>query len=303
MYDIIGDIHGYHSLLLKMLKKMGYEKKGLSYHHPERKVIFTGDYINRGPQIKDSVRLIRNMVEQGDAQAILGNHELNAILYFTLDKSGKYFYKHLARYKLPMMKTLNEYASEPEEWKETIRWFRTLPFFLDLGTLRIVHGSWNDEHIETILRFMNGEQKIKKSFLKAYIQIPLLNKAVNEIIRGLEFNLPKDLIIKDQKGISRRSFRIRWWESTGRKTFSDLSFGNRFLLPAYTIPPEILPEVRPYPVGLPPVFFGHYCLEKGHLLVQDNLCCVDRCVTRSQTLTAYRWSGEKKLDPGNMVYI
>ncbi|MBN1924889.1 MAG: metallophosphoesterase [Prolixibacteraceae bacterium] len=303
MYDIVGDIHGHYSLLVKMLKKLGYKKNGKSYMHPSRKIIFTGDYINRGPQIRDTVNLIRNMVDNGNALAILGNHELNAILYFTLDKTGKFFHKHIARYKLPLLKTMYEYANDQENLKEAIKWFRTLPFYIDLDQIRIVHGGWIDEHISTIEQFRLGEPKIKKAFLKAYIQNPVLYRAVNETIRGIEFELPKDLIIKDNKGISKRRFRIKWWESAGGKTFRDLSFSNRYILPPYTIPVEITPQVKPYESNLPPVFFGHYCIENGNLVVQDNLCCVDRCVVRSQTLTAYRWNGEKKLTPDNLVFI
>jgi hypothetical protein len=303
MYDIVGDIHGHYSLLVKMLRKLGYKKSGKAFKHPERKMIFTGDYINRGPQIRDTVNLIRHMVDNGDALAILGNHELNAILYFTLDKTGKFFHKHIARYKLPLINTLYEYENDLVNLKDTVKWFRTLPLCLDLEKIRIVHGAWIDENISTIESFRQGETKLKKKFLKAYIQNPGLNKAVNQTVKGLELELPKDLIIKDQKGLSRRRFRIKWWESLAGKTFREASFGNRFLLPAYTIPNEIIPLIKPYGSNEPPVFFGHYCLENGHLVVQKNLCCVDRCVVRSQTLTTYRWSGEKKLIDENLVFI
>jgi hypothetical protein len=48
MYDIIGDIHGYAFPLKRMLGKLGYKKRGDSWHQPGRKVIFVGDYIDRG---------------------------------------------------------------------------------------------------------------------------------------------------------------------------------------------------------------------------------------------------------------
>ena len=303
MYDIIGDLHGHYNLLVSMLKELGYREEGKSFQHETRKVIFTGDYINRGPEIRKTVNLIRNMVENGNAYAVLGNHELNAILYSTLDKNGKFFRKHLSRYKLPLLKTLDEYSSRPGEYDEMIKWFRKLPFYLDLGEIRVVHGSWNPAHIATIEKYMAGEPKLKKSFLKEVITNPELNIAILELTKGVEFQLPKDLIIKDSKGISRRSFRIKWWESANGKTFNEISFSNRFKLPEYTIPKEIVPSVNHYPDDLPPVFFGHYCLEKEHLIIKDNLCCVDRCVVRSQTLTAYRWKGEKTLNPDNLVFI
>ncbi|MDA3881069.1 MAG: metallophosphoesterase, partial [Prolixibacteraceae bacterium] len=63
MYDIIGDLHGHYDLLVRLLKKMGYEADGNSFKHSKRKVIFTGDFINRGPEIRATVRLVKQMVD------------------------------------------------------------------------------------------------------------------------------------------------------------------------------------------------------------------------------------------------
>jgi len=303
MYDIIGDIHGHYKLLVRMLKKLGYEFSPSGFKHPERKVIFTGDYINRGPEIRETVTLIRQMVESGNALAILGNHELNAILYFTIDKQSKYFRKYASRLRLPLLSTIEQYGIYEDELKDNIKWFRHLPFYLDMGEFRVVHGGWNDLHLKTINQYMEGEEKIRKSFLKEYFINPELNQAVNELLKGIELQLPKDLIIRDIKGISHRNFRIKWWEPAEGKTFSEASFSNRFKLPAYTIPKEIIPYVSYYSDDLPPVFFGHYCLDKQDLIIKNNLCCVDRCVVRSQTLTAYRWNGKKSLSPENLVHL
>lgn len=303
MYDIIGDIHGHYDLLLEMLKVLGYESVGDTFKHPTRKIIFTGDIINRGPKIRKSVRLIKAMVENGDAQCLLGNHELNAILSATMDKSGKYLQKRLPRYQLPLMKTIEEYKKYPEEFEETIKWFRTLPLYLDLGELRVVHGCWNDGHIEIVNRYLNGESKLKKSFLKTYLSDNELNTAVTELIKGVEMQLPKDLLLKDNKGIIRRKFRIKWWSSPEDKTFKKMAFGNQFELPAYSIPMEITPITYPYPKDAPPVFLGHYCLNKKKLIYQDNICCVDTCVTRCKKLTAYRWNGEQQLTEEHLVKL
>lgn len=304
MYDLVGDIHGHYDLLLKMLDKLGYKKSGNNYVHPNRKIIFMGDFINRGNNIRATVKLIRRMVEQGSALCILGNHELNAILYATLDKSGKSLQKRLPRYKLPLMKTLEEYKNYQDEWKDTVKWFRQLPIYIDLENLRVVHGSWNDKYIATFNRFMAGEYRMKKSFLKTYLTNKELSNAVDGLIKGEELHLPKDLLVKDNYGIIRRSFRIKWWESARGKTFKDVSFGNRFDLPAYTIPPEIIPEISTYPAQSPPVFVGHYCLEQNSALIfNGNICCIDTCVARTQQLAAYRWDGEQVLLPEKLVML
>ena len=79
MYDIIGDIHGQADMLKELLEQMGYTLANNIYSHPERKAVFIGDFINRGPKIRETIRIIRGLVENGHAHAILGNHEINAM--------------------------------------------------------------------------------------------------------------------------------------------------------------------------------------------------------------------------------
>lgn len=78
-YDIIGDIHGYADELVVLLKKMGYEEQEGVWRHPERKVIFLGDFIDRGPRQVETVMIARRMVEAESALAVMGNREFNAI--------------------------------------------------------------------------------------------------------------------------------------------------------------------------------------------------------------------------------
>jgi len=49
MYDLIGDIHGRAVELEALLSKLGYALSGRVYRHPDRKVIFLGDFVDRGP--------------------------------------------------------------------------------------------------------------------------------------------------------------------------------------------------------------------------------------------------------------
>ena len=48
MIDFIGDIHGHADKLEELLLKLGYTKSAGAYSHPQRKVLFVGDYIDRG---------------------------------------------------------------------------------------------------------------------------------------------------------------------------------------------------------------------------------------------------------------
>jgi hypothetical protein len=291
MYDIIGDVHGHAQLLKKLLLTLGYKKTGSGYAHPERKAIFVGDFVNRGPEIKKTIRIIRSMVESGNAFAILGNHELNLIIDHLRSR------KVISPWKdISVIKTVNEFRDDPDEWEDQMKWMRSLPFYLEFEGLRIVHACWSDEAVEYIKKNL-PPGKIKKKVFRNLRKEPEspLSRNIWLLTRGLHFKLPGDLKLISNKGISPRSFRIKWWEEPRDKTFEQLSFDSKHQLPEYTIPPQILPQSLPYGEKNPPVFFGHYCRKDGPHIISHNLCCIDACIAGSKTLLAYRWDGEKAL--------
>lgn len=301
MYDIIGDVHGHADQLRSLLNNMGYKQENNTFSHPARKAVFVGDFINRGPKIRETILLIRSMVENGSAYAILGNHELYAVLYYLRDTEGKYYKKRIPKYQLQINQTLAEFEAYKEEFKNHLKWFRTLPMFLDFGKIRVVHAYWDNDNIAVLKEKIKG-LRLKKSLLR---EVALNGTEFStrfwETCKGVDFQLPKDILIFDDKGHPHRSFRMKWWESPAGKTFNEISLEGRFNLPEYTIPREIVHPKKPYPKADPIVFFGHYCLKQCCSVMADNLCCVDSCVTRTGKLVAYRWNGEKKLDRANFV--
>ena len=80
-FDIIGDVHGCFDELVELLTKLGYEiatnEDGIhvinSLHG--RKVIFVGDYVDRGPKVVEVLRLIMQMQKIGIAICVPGNHD------------------------------------------------------------------------------------------------------------------------------------------------------------------------------------------------------------------------------------
>jgi len=86
-FDIIGDVHGCRDELEILLQKLGYTQGKAQnidplwgdtiYIHPRnRKIVFLGDLVDRGPRNLDSLRLARNMVQAGSALCVPGNHEI-----------------------------------------------------------------------------------------------------------------------------------------------------------------------------------------------------------------------------------
>jgi hypothetical protein len=301
MYDIIGDVHGQAALLKKLLLKLGYKKRENGYFHDERKAVFVGDFINRGPEIRKTIRIIRTMVENGNAFAILGNHEINAIVFHLKGKDKKPLVKGHRKNYLSLFKTINEFLAYPDEWKSHLRWMRRLPLFLELGGIRIVHACWSDSAVNTVRSAFRGELG-KKGIFREYYKNPKseLSKSISILTKGIDLKMPGDLKIINNKGIAPRSFRIKWWENPKDKTFKEVSFESKCKLPGYTVPKEIIPETFFYSENEPIAFFGHYCRANGPHIIKPNLCCVDSCVSGAKTLTVYCWSGEKVLSYKNL---
>jgi predicted MPP superfamily phosphohydrolase len=97
MTDLIGDIHGHADKLEELLLKLGYKKSKGAYSHLERKVLFVGDYIDRGPKIRETLEIVKSMVESENAIALMGNHEYNALCFHFQETEGGHLRKHLLR--------------------------------------------------------------------------------------------------------------------------------------------------------------------------------------------------------------
>ncbi len=86
-FDIIGDVHGCFDELWELLTRLGYVKSlrnGVEpyYHvqHPQgRKVVFVGDLVDRGPKVLETLRFAMDMVKDGVALSVPGNHDVKLL--------------------------------------------------------------------------------------------------------------------------------------------------------------------------------------------------------------------------------
>lgn len=144
--DIISDIHGCLDELKDLLEKLGYERGESGYAHPEeRKVVFTGDIANRGPENLGTLALVMEMVAQNNAFYIPGNH---------CNKLYKHFLGHDVNEENGLEKTLDELQELPEEeqnrFKERFQdlYEMSPPYLIfDDGNLVVTHGGIRDEDI------------------------------------------------------------------------------------------------------------------------------------------------------------
>ncbi|MFO1021595.1 MAG: hypothetical protein U0903_12995 [Planctomycetales bacterium] len=95
------------------------------------------------------LEIVRGMVESGRGLSVMGNHELNALAYHTPHpgKPGEYLRPHIHKNNHQHRRRWS--SCRRPRWRVR-RWFRTLPLWLDLEGLRVVHACWDGEYLKQI---------------------------------------------------------------------------------------------------------------------------------------------------------
>ena len=154
-YDLVGDIHGDADAPHRLLRELDYSEVEGLFRHPQRKMIFVGDFIDRGPQQREVLRIARSMCEAAAASAVMGNHEFNAIGWATQDKDGVFLRGHSAKNANQHTKFLRQTGGNSAAHKDAIDCFRSLPVRLDLPGFRVVHACWHDASCDALKPFLD----------------------------------------------------------------------------------------------------------------------------------------------------
>lgn len=114
---VIGDVHGCHFELCELIARILMDCQGKDY-----KLIFVGDYVDRGPKSKEVVDLVRKLQSEGHV-ALMGNHE-------DMIMSGELMYA---------AETLRSYNTlqMPED---VLEWMRSLPKYYEDDTIIVAHA-------------------------------------------------------------------------------------------------------------------------------------------------------------------
>lgn len=311
MYDLIGDIHGYATPLKHLLEKLGYQEVQGLWSHPERRVIFLGDFIDRGPEQIDVVGIARAMIEAGTALAVMGNHEFNAVAWATEAPThpGAPLRAHSEKNRGQHAAYLEQAVEGSALHREHIDWFKTLPLYLDLDGLRVVHACWHLPSIETLQDYLDDDQCILPH---AWPDLALKEgkgfDALETLLKGLEIPLPKGYRFFDKDRNPRYHVRTRWWELE-QLTYRDLAMvpGEAIAqIPHEPVPKDVLPGYD----GDKPLFVGHYWLTGTPEPLNRHIACLDYSIAgrdfepgETPKLCAYRWDGESMLDAEKFVWV
>jgi hypothetical protein len=264
-FDVIGDVHGEYDKLVELLSHLGYSESDGAWAHPSRTAIFVGDLIDRGPKQLETVHLVRAMVESGGAQCILGNHEFNAIAWVTPDPedSGKFLRDHHKPGNREQHQAFLNVVEGTRKQRDITDWFKTLPLWLDLPGLRIVHACWHEESMDVLRPVLGPNQTLtEEAILWGSRQGHRIYEALEVVCKGPEVALPA-------------------------------------MIPDVALPEEW----KAHPYSGPPVLFGHYWFTGKPEVISPRFACLDYSVAKDGPLVAYRWDGEAALSSEKLEWV
>jgi len=303
MIDFIGDIHGHADKLTALLDKLGYEKFNESFRHSERKVLFVGDYIDRGPQIKETLGIVRRMVENESAIALMGNHEYNAICFHYPEKEGGHLRKHEIKNILQHYQTLLQFQNLQDEYAEYLDWFMTLPLFYETEKFRAVHACWDQRNMQYLQGKLVNNRLTEQLVYESVKKGTEMNDAIEVTLKGKETLLPAGHDFTDKDGTIRHEIRVKWWDNPANATYKSISVESLENLPDVPVETSDSGFGSFYDSREKPVFFGHYWLKGRPQLYRKNICCLDYSVAKGGYLAAYRWDGESELTSDKLLVV
>lgn len=290
--DFVGDVHGYAQELLDLLIKMGYERKGEAYTHPSRMVVFLGDYIDRGPGQLDTLRIIRAMTEAGSAIALMGNHELNAIGWYTASDHG-YLRPRSQKNEVQHIAFLSEVRAIPDAHSDWVSWFKTLPVAIEHPLFSAAHACVCENTLNELKPILTDTLCLHPDLIADYFnEDKVAFTLIEKLLKGPEVALPVSYL--DHDGHSRRRCRLAWWKDPQEQREHQLMLPERTRssLSGSLLAVEEWPTVK---LSAKPSFFGHYWFSKDIGIISPTLACLDYSVAKKGPLVAYRFSGEPLL--------
>lgn len=143
--DLIGDIHGCFDELELLLKKLDYKvikTDKYSVSHPaDRKVVFVGDLVDRGPKTPEVLRLVMDMCEEGSAFCVTGNHD---------DKLKRKLVGRAVTVNHGLAESLEQLEKETPEFIARVTRFLdklTGHYVFDGGNLAVSHAGLKEHYI------------------------------------------------------------------------------------------------------------------------------------------------------------
>lgn len=302
--DIIPDIHGQAEKLRLALKNLGWQRNGTTWVHPEpdRQIVFLGDFIDRGTENGAVIRIVRELMDAGRAQAIMGNHELNALHFHTDDPDTGAPLRVHDKHNLEQHESfLREFPLGGSQTKVVLNWMRGLPLFIETEEFRAVHAAWIQPAIDDLRRQTGDGALSEDQLIRAGRKGDAIYDLAEAVAKGPEARLPHPYSFVDKGKKERHHVRVKWWNGDARNWREiAMSVPDVNALPDTSVPGSLLRAT--YPVGDKPVFFGHYWMSGEPELQSANALCLDYSAGTDGPLVTYTHiAGSRELSLENVA--
>ena len=238
----------------------------------------------------------------------MGNHEINALAWSTPAPAGsgrQYIREHTERNRWQIQDTLEQFAAWPDEWSYFLDWFYSLPLFMDMGDIRLVHACW-DENLIKPFAAQYADGCIDREFLEAATEHEsFASQVLERLLRGIDMRLPHGQSMTGKDGLTRMAFRTKFWEEQPQ-TYGDIVFQPDALpddVAARPLSDDQKAELLLYDADQPILFVGHYWQQGNPHPIRPNLACLDYSAVKYGKLVAYRWEGEQHLHRDHFVWV
>ena len=287
--DVVPDIHGQAEKLRLALKNLGWRRNGATWVHPEpdRQIVFLGDLIDRGPENAAVIGIVRELMDAGRAQAVMGNHELNAIHFHMYDPDTgtplRAHHKHNCEQHESFLK---EFPLGASQTKDVLDWMRRLPLFIETDEFRAVHAAWIQPAIDDLRQQTRAGVLSEEQLVRAGRKGDAIYDLAEAIAKGPEARLPHPYSFVDKGKKERHHVRVKWWNSDARNWREiAMSVPDINQLPGCPLSDDLFTSI--YPADAKPVFFGHYWMSGEPELQSKNALCLDYSAGTDGPLVTY----------------
>ena len=290
-WAIIPDLHADPKRLENSLKAVG-----------NTPIAFLGDFIDAGnvafPDDEAVLKKVRSLVDAKRAVAVMGNHELNAILFHRIGDDCKPLRSWSADHCKQHRSFIEKFGIGTPEAHCWTDWFLKLPLWLERDGFRLVHACWDDEAIATVAeRRPDGRLRVD-DLLEVSEKKTKFAQAVERLTSGPEVQLPDGITFHDNSKKLRRHVRLAWWKAQ-KGTWREVALAVPDLSELPDVPVSGAENVPLYANDAPPVFVGHYKMLGIPRLEAFNAISLDYpaepCV--------YIWNGEARLTEANLKQV
>ena len=298
--DIIGDIHGYADKLIGLLRQLGYQHNGQHFVPPSgHRALFIGDLIDRGSQQLATLEIVFAMLDADVADAVMGNHEYNALAYATRDPddTSQYFRSHNEVHTRQHQAFLAEIPFGSESHQYWLQRLYEIPLWIETDYACFVHACWDVDSMAVLTPLLTDTNCLTPHGLIATAKEDTTQfEALERVLKGVETPLPDGIVMVDKEGTERTRVRVRWWlDELNKRTLREVSRAPSSAMAQ--IPKDAMAENVDFALKThKPVFVGHYWLTGTPEPLSPQVACTDySAAVDSGYITCYQLDTEQPL--------